>query len=65
MEACREGHDRIVKQLLDAGADIDCVDVNCDNVFDIAHASGNTEMITMLENAQISTDEMADSACSP
>lgn len=65
MEACREGHDRIVKQLLDAGADIDCVDINCDNVFDIAHASGNTEIATMLENARISADETAGSACSP
>jgi ankyrin repeat protein len=60
-----KSHKHLVKQLLEAGADTDIVNNNGETAFSIAQASGNTEMITMLENAQISTDEMADSAFSP
>ena len=65
MEACRKNHDRIVKQLLDAGADIYSVDNIGVTVFDFALGRGTTEMITMLENARFSADDTASSAFSP
>ena len=65
MKENKKSHKHIVKQLLEAGADIDIVDKNGKTAFDIAQASGNTEVITMLENARISADETAGSACSP
>ena len=65
MKENKKSHKHIVKQLLEAGADIDIVDKNGKTAFDIAQASGNTEVITMLENARISADDTAGSACFP
>ena len=61
----KKSHKHIVKQLIEAGADIDIVDNKGKTAFDIAKARGGTEMITMLENARISADDTAGSACSP
>ena len=65
MYACRKGHEVVVTQLIEARADVNAKNDKGETAFDIAKASGNTEIASMLENARISADEIAGSAFSP